>query len=47
MASSRPHKKGWKLTGKHRARIWCELIAHLAPIIRALTALLVVLILIG
>ena len=35
-----------RMTGKQKARIWCAIITNLAPIIRALAALLVVLILI-
>ena len=36
-----------RMTGKQKARIWCAIITNTAPIIRALAALLVVLILIG
>ena len=36
-----------KPKGKQKARIWCAIITNTAPIIRALAALLVVLILIG
>lgn len=40
-------RKGSKLTGKQKTRIWCAIIENTTPIIRALAALLLVLILIG
>ena len=45
--TSKSRNKGWGMTGKQRARIWCATVENIAPIIRALTALIVVLILIG
>ncbi len=40
-------RKGSRLTGKQRTRIWCTVVQNIAPIIRALAALMIVLILIG
>ncbi len=40
-------RKRQRLTGEQKARIWCACIGSIAPIIRAIAALLVVLILIG
>ena len=40
-------REGRKLTGKQKARIWCAIVTNIAPIIRALAALILVLILIG
>lgn len=36
-----------KLTGKQKTRIWCAVVENVALIIRAIAALLLVLILIG
>ena len=43
---SKPHK-GRKLSGEQKTRIWCAVVENTAPLIRALAALIVVLILIG
>ena len=36
-----------RMTGVQKTRIWCAIVTNIAPIIRALAALLLVLILIG